>query len=498
MLGQEPSRTTRLLASICFGMCLVSANSWVIDPKIAVERAPDQNSLIVRFSQAKASAVELRLDGKPFSVRDVAAATGAGEVAFEVDPNLLSAGNHKLEVVLYSKAHKKLGSLVTSLQIAPRPNAPIMVVTPKYGEQIQGTYQIEVHVLQSIKKPYISLFVDQQFREMRNVPPYRFLWDTTKESNGWHNVEAWAYDDAQETFKSTAIQAFVNNPGGRTDRVDQRAELGAGAEEAGPTPSADILAVRASGTKGVSAETTLVPRDTNPAIPPDAKAIAEGILSSMTITAPLTEAALTRSAAAETRLMGVKLATPGDVARIEASQPKISHQPTTKGEPSLSSNGLTAPVATGSKTVASAKTGASANFAVRTAPPVLPITVGTHLKTNYFGVFYNGRPLNFDVAPRTIEGVPVAPFRHLFEYAGGSVKWDNRAKSLAAEKPGTWVNLRIGDLFAKVNGKDVTLEMAAFLESGRTIVPLSFMRDALSVDVDYDPASGHVLITSKD
>jgi hypothetical protein len=35
------------------------------------------------------------------------------------------------------------------------------------------------------------------------------------------------------------------------------------------------------------------------------------------------------------------------------------------------------------------------------------------------------------------------------------------------------------------------------LERGRTIVPLSFIRDSLNVEVEYDPSTGHVLITTK-
>ena len=53
----------------------------------------------------------------------------------------------------------------------------------------------------------------------------------------------------------------------------------------------------------------------------------------------------------------------------------------------------------------------------------------------------------------------------------------------------------LGDLYAKVNGSSVKLETAPFLKSDRTIVPLSFVKDALAVEIEVDTATGHVLIT---
>jgi hypothetical protein len=53
----------------------------------------------------------------------------------------------------------------------------------------------------------------------------------------------------------------------------------------------------------------------------------------------------------------------------------------------------------------------------------------------------------------------------------------------------------IGDLNATVNELSVKMEAVPYLDRGRTIVPLSFLRDALKVNVDYDKKTNHVLIT---
>jgi hypothetical protein len=128
----------------------------------------------------------------------------------------------------------------------------------------------------------------------------------------------------------------------------------------------------------------------------------------------------------------------------------------------------------------------------------LPVTFGAKLPiTGPYTIAVNGASVNFDVAPRVENGIPLTPFRHLFEHAGGEVKWNNLTKSLDAKGEGQEVYIRIGDKIAKVNSLPVELELAPFIERGRTVVPLSFIRESLNVDVEFDPATGHVLITSK-
>jgi hypothetical protein len=94
------------------------------------------------------------------------------------------------------------------------------------------------------------------------------------------------------------------------------------------------------------------------------------------------------------------------------------------------------------------------------------------------------------------DGVPLTPFRHLVEKAGGKVEWTNAEKTVSAQADGKDIFFKIGDKIAMINKLSVELERASYIDSGRAIVPLSFMRDALNVNIDYDKATGHVLITS--
>ena len=40
------------------------------------------------------------------------------------------------------------------------------------------------------------------------------------------------------------------------------------------------------------------------------------------------------------------------------------------------------------------------------------------------------------------------------------------------------------------------MEATPYIDRGRTIVPLSFIRDSMDVKVTFDPATGHLLIES--
>ncbi|HWA84245.1 MAG TPA: stalk domain-containing protein, partial [Fimbriimonadaceae bacterium] len=129
---------------------------------------------------------------------------------------------------------------------------------------------------------------------------------------------------------------------------------------------------------------------------------------------------------------------------------------------------------------------------------MVSITRGARLPSvGAFAIVYNTQFVDFDVQPRVTEdGVPLTPLRYLLEKAGGKVDWQNSLKNVSAKADGHDIFLHIGDSFAEINKQRIELERPSFIDRGRTIVPLSFMKNALNVNIDYDKATGHVLITS--
>ena len=112
-------------------------------------------------------------------------------------------------------------------------------------------------------------------------------------------------------------------------------------------------------------------------------------------------------------------------------------------------------------------------------------------------IAFDNTRIAFDVSPRVEHGMPLAPFRQIFEHTGGTIQWFNQSKTLRAVNSTREIELHVGDSEAKVNNQTVQIEKKTFIEKGRTLVPLSFVRDALDVNVTYDPTTGHLRIESK-
>ena len=134
---------------------------------------------------------------------------------------------------------------------------------------------------------------------------------------------------------------------------------------------------------------------------------------------------------------------------------------------------------------------------VNTAAHMLSITKGQRIPNiGTFAIELNSQFVKFDVQPRVDNGVPMTPLRYLLEKDGGKVKWENMTKTVRASADGKSIVIQIGDRNAKVDEITMSMEVTPYIDRGRTIVPLSFIHDALGVNVEYDKETGHVLITS--
>jgi len=112
------------------------------------------------------------------------------------------------------------------------------------------------------------------------------------------------------------------------------------------------------------------------------------------------------------------------------------------------------------------------------------------------GVFFNQEPVSLDVPPFQQRGISVAPFRHIFEHQGGQVDWLHETKEVLAQDRERTIHLAIGSREAQVNEETMLMDLAAFIEQGRTMVPLRFIGEALDATIRIDPESGNIYITS--
>jgi LysM repeat protein len=109
-------------------------------------------------------------------------------------------------------------------------------------------------------------------------------------------------------------------------------------------------------------------------------------------------------------------------------------------------------------------------------------------------ISYQGQAVTGDVAPLLIGSTSIAPFRFLFEKQGGTMSWDGTTQRVTARNANYEVNLEIGSDKAMVNQKEVMMDMAAFLLSGRTMVPVRFFEKALQAKVEWEPSTGRIFV----
>ena len=109
-------------------------------------------------------------------------------------------------------------------------------------------------------------------------------------------------------------------------------------------------------------------------------------------------------------------------------------------------------------------------------------------------ISYEGKPVTGDVAAMMVGSTGVTPFRFLFEKQGGKLEWDGKNHRVTARNATHQVTLNIGDDKAMVNEREVMMDLAAFLVSGRTMVPLRFFENALQASVEWEPATGRLFV----
>lgn len=531
--------------------------------------------------------IELFVDGNKAAQKVLDAPEMRGVVSFLVDASALTAGPHRI-VVRVTGSDAEIASARSSFSYqspapvaapAPEENAPhslaplqttpaptLSIVPPRGMEdgQVQGTVKLRVRASDpSGKAPYVSLFIDRQFKTLRNYAPYEFDWDTTATPNGYHTIEAFGYNDAQAVGHAQSMRLYVNNPGGRTERrtdlmdaapavharktVKISPKMARKAVPVARRPQASLLAVakaatpqmgRASGRLRMAQVFALIQRSARlsemPVLPTPfvgdvtapnslgaAKPTVKVVRSHVSVpTRGFKPFAHTASAS----LSGALLALTPSVHPVQASSPRLMRlAPAGLTGVELSSEFMLSPslpqikAAVGAHTTLSS--GPSKTLRVMTDVPQRPLTMRMQVahaakalrvhmprmasQINWLRavgqstVMFNSSRLPLD-RPLSAQGsVMFGPLRQIFQQGGGSLLWQARTGVVHAHGQGRDVLVTIGKKSALVNNAVVMMDGKPYLNDGRTMIPLSFLQQAMDVNVSYDPASGHLVITSK-
>jgi len=111
-------------------------------------------------------------------------------------------------------------------------------------------------------------------------------------------------------------------------------------------------------------------------------------------------------------------------------------------------------------------------------------------------VTLNGQPLATSVAPITRTGRTLVPMRDIFEALGATVQWNSLTQGIVATRGTTAINMQIGRPLAHINNQPVSLDQPPMLYRGSTMVPLRFVSEALGARVDWNDARQIAAITT--
>ncbi|MCG9969960.1 copper amine oxidase N-terminal domain-containing protein [Pelotomaculum terephthalicicum JT] len=110
-----------------------------------------------------------------------------------------------------------------------------------------------------------------------------------------------------------------------------------------------------------------------------------------------------------------------------------------------------------------------------------------------------------DGSPYTLDAPPyvdrqsqrtMAPVRFISEALGAEVKWDSTTRQVTVEDSGRVIVLTLGSSKVLVDGTERTMDCAPeLLPPGRVFVPLRFVSETLGAQVDYDSATGQIILT---
>jgi hypothetical protein len=197
-----------------------AAQAGLIDGTVLINRAANNRTITVQYDGVAAALVEMRVNGESIASRAIDEKQASGETNFALNPAILVDGENTIEVRLYDAKGKLVAHERTMVFVDRKPTGPVFLEKPKSGATVSGPVQIELGMRQSLRNLYVSFFLDDVNIHTTNYPPYAYLWDTTRVANGWHEIQAWVVDETNRTFKSEKMRLYVNNPTGRTNRID--------------------------------------------------------------------------------------------------------------------------------------------------------------------------------------------------------------------------------------------------------------------------------------
>lgn len=102
--------------------------------------------------------------------------------------------------------------------------------------------------------------------------------------------------------------------------------------------------------------------------------------------------------------------------------------------------------------------------------------------------------VQMDAAPYVDSGRTMIPVRYLADALGAKTDWNAAKRQVTVTGNGVTINLVIGSTTLTVNGKRSPMDVAPVAKEGRTYLPARYVAEALGYRVDWDGASKSVTV----
>ena len=111
-------------------------------------------------------------------------------------------------------------------------------------------------------------------------------------------------------------------------------------------------------------------------------------------------------------------------------------------------------------------------------------------------IMVNGTELKTETEPMIIDNRIMVPFRAIFEALEVSVDWIPDTGSIIGKRSDLTMELQLNNKVAKVNGKEIELDVAVSVINGRTLVPIRFVAEEMKAKIDWEQSTRTVTITT--
>ncbi|MBD2845091.1 N-acetylmuramoyl-L-alanine amidase [Paenibacillus sp. IB182496] len=112
-------------------------------------------------------------------------------------------------------------------------------------------------------------------------------------------------------------------------------------------------------------------------------------------------------------------------------------------------------------------------------------------------LYLNGQELQTSVSPMLKSNVTMVPLSVITSSLGHYATWNKDTRTVTVHNNGLEMLLKINSTIATVNDKAVEMRVAAFIEDGRTMVPLRFIGESLGLDFYWDNSAKAAHMTKK-